>query len=66
MHGSGLRSYSWISLLTDVMLREDEAFYPILRPGPARAFKQLSVFLCKSELYGAFVWVRRALNRPFR
>ena len=24
------RSYSWISLLTDVMLREDDIFYPIL------------------------------------
>ena len=32
-------------------------------PGPARAFKRLSVFLCKSVLYGAFVWARRAPNR---
>jgi hypothetical protein len=26
----------------------------------------LSVFLCKSFLYGTFVWARRALNGPFR
>jgi hypothetical protein len=30
------------------------------------AFAFLSVFLWKSILYGAFVWARRALNRPFR
>jgi hypothetical protein len=26
----------------------------------------LSVFLCKSVLYGGFVWAHRALNRPKR
>jgi hypothetical protein len=32
-------------------------------PGLAKAFKHLRVFLCKSVLYGVFVWARRALNR---
>jgi hypothetical protein len=31
-------------------------------PGPARAFKRRSVFLCKSVLYDTFEWARRALN----
>ena len=26
----------------------------------------ISISLCKSILYGAFVWARRALNRPLR
>jgi hypothetical protein len=37
------------------------------RPSTVRArsgrLSALSVFLCKSLLYGAFVWARRALNR---
>jgi hypothetical protein len=36
------------------------------RPGPVRAFKHLSVFLCKFVFYGVFVWARRALNRQKR
>ena len=35
-----------------------------LRPGPPRRLSALRVFLCKSVLYGAFVWARRALNGP--
>jgi hypothetical protein len=29
-------------------------------PGPPGRLSALSVFLCKSVLYGAFVWARRA------
>jgi hypothetical protein len=36
------------------------------RPGPPGALKHLSVHHSKSVLYGAFVWARRALNRPNR
>jgi hypothetical protein len=32
------------------------------RPGRLSALAFLSVFLCKSVLYGVFVWARRALN----
>ena len=32
------------------------------RPGPAGAFKRLSVSHSKTGLYGVFVWARRALN----
>jgi hypothetical protein len=35
-------------------------------PGPPGRLSALSVFLCKSVFYGAFVWARRVLNRPFR
>jgi hypothetical protein len=36
-------------------------------PGrPGRALSALSVFLCKSVFYGAFVWARRALNSEKR
>ena len=31
-------------------------------PGPPGHLSTLSVFLCKSVFYGAFVWARRALN----
>ena len=31
-------------------------------PGHPGRLSALSVFLCKLVLYGAFVWVRRALN----
>ena len=31
-------------------------------PGPPGRLSALSVFLCKSVFYGAFVWARRALN----
>ena len=31
-------------------------------PGAAKRLAFLSVFLCKSALYGVFVWARRALN----
>jgi hypothetical protein len=31
-------------------------------PGPPGRLSALRVFLCKSVLYGAFVWARRALN----
>jgi hypothetical protein len=36
-----------------------------VRAVPGR-LSAISVFLCKSVLYGAFVWARRALNRPKR
>ena len=32
-------------------------------PGRRGRLSALSVFQCKSVLYGAFVWARRALNR---
>ena len=35
-------------------------------PGRRGWLSAISVFLCKSVLYGAFVWARRALNRPKR
>jgi hypothetical protein len=44
---------------------------PLLAPafrclGPPGRLSALSVFLSKSFFYGAFVWARRALNRPKR
>ena len=33
-----------------------------LGPGPPRRLSALSIFRCKSILYGDFVWARRALN----
>jgi hypothetical protein len=35
-------------------------------PGPPGRLSALSVFLCKSVFYGAFVWAGRALTRPKR
>jgi hypothetical protein len=35
-------------------------------PGPPGRIRHLSVFLCKSVFYGAFVWARRPLNSPKR
>ena len=35
-------------------------------PGPTRRLSALSVYLCKSDFYGAFVWARRALNSQKR
>jgi hypothetical protein len=35
-------------------------------PGPPGRLSALSVFRCKSVLYGAFVWTRRALDRRKR
>jgi hypothetical protein len=35
-------------------------------PGPPGRLSALSVFLCKSVFYGAFVWARRALNSQKR
>ena len=35
-------------------------------PGPPRRLSALSVFLCKSGLYWAFVWAHRALNSQSR
>ena len=35
-------------------------------PGRPGRLSALSVFLCKSVLYGAFVWARRALNHQKR
>ena len=35
-------------------------------PGPPGRLSALSVFLCKSVFYGAFVWARRALNMQKR
>jgi hypothetical protein len=35
-------------------------------PGHPGRLKALSVFLCKSGLYGAFVWARKALNSQKR
>jgi hypothetical protein len=37
-----------------------------LRPGPPGRLSALSVSLCKSVFYGAFVWARRALNSQKR
>ena len=37
-----------------------------LCPGPPGRLSALSVFLCKSVLYGVFVWARRALNSQKR
>jgi hypothetical protein len=34
--------------------------------GPSGRLSAISVFLCKSVFYGAFVWARRALNGPKR
>ena len=31
-------------------------------PGPPGRLSALSIYLCKSVFYGAFVWARRALN----
>jgi hypothetical protein len=41
---------------------------PALRncPGPPGRSSALSVFLCKSVFYGAFVWTRRVLNSQKR
>jgi hypothetical protein len=36
------------------------------RPGPPGRLSALSVFLCKSVLYGAFVWACRAFNSQKR
>ena len=36
------------------------------RPGRRGRLSALSVFVCKSVFYGAFVWARRALNGPKR
>ena len=35
-------------------------------PGPPGRLSALSVSLCKSVFYGAFVWARRALNNQKR
>ena len=35
-------------------------------PGPPGRLSALSVFLCKSFFYGAFVWARRALKHQQR
>jgi predicted DNA-binding WGR domain protein len=35
-------------------------------PGPPGRLSTLSIFLCKSVFYGAFVWARRALNSQKR
>ena len=35
-------------------------------PGPPGRLSALSVFLCKSVFYGAFVWARRVLNSQKR
>jgi hypothetical protein len=38
----------------------------VICPGPPGRLSPLSVFLCKSVLYGAFVWARRALKHQKR
>jgi predicted DsbA family dithiol-disulfide isomerase len=43
-----------------------EALFEAYCPGRPGRLSALSVFLCKSVFYGAFVWSRRALNRPKR
>ena len=49
------------------MLNHDmHAFYANFCPRRPGRLSAISVFLCKSVLYGAFVRVRRALNGPKR
>jgi hypothetical protein len=42
--------------------RADPAMAERYCPGPRGRLSIISVFLCRSVLYGAFVWARRALK----
>jgi hypothetical protein len=49
-------------VLTAAIIREGFDMNVRARPGRLNALAFLSVSLCKSVLYGVFVWARRALN----